>query len=33
VAIAEDLGARLRGDDRFSIDVQHRDVERMPARA
>jgi UPF0042 nucleotide-binding protein len=33
VTIAEDLARRFRGDDRFVIDVQHRDVERAPIRA
>jgi UPF0042 nucleotide-binding protein len=33
VTIAEDLAQRFRGDDRFVIDVQHRDVERAPIRA
>jgi UPF0042 nucleotide-binding protein len=33
VAIAEDLGSHLRGDERYVVDVQHRDVERAPTRA
>ncbi len=32
VAIAEDLGTHLRGDERYVIDVQHRDVDRAPTR-
>jgi RNase adapter protein RapZ len=30
VAIAQELASRFRGDDRFVIDVQHRDVDRAP---
>jgi UPF0042 nucleotide-binding protein len=33
VAIAEDLAANFRGDDRYLIEVQHRDVDRAPVRA
>ena len=32
VAIAEDLAARFRADERFYVEVQHRDVDRVPAR-
>jgi RNase adapter protein RapZ len=32
VTIAEDLAQRFRGDERFVIDVQHRDVDRSPLR-
>ena len=32
VAIAEDLAAHLRGDERYVVDVQHRDVDRAPSR-
>jgi UPF0042 nucleotide-binding protein len=33
VAIAEDLAAHFRGDSRFFVEVQHRDVDRAPVRA
>jgi UPF0042 nucleotide-binding protein len=33
VAIAEDLAAHFRGDGRFFVEVQHRDVDRAPVRA
>ncbi len=33
VVIAEDLGAHFREDHRFFVEVQHRDVDRAPARA
>ena len=33
VAIAEDLAAHLRSDERYVVDVQHRDVDRAPSRA
>ena len=33
VVIAEDLGAHFRDDPRYIVDVSHRDVERVPARA
>jgi len=33
VAIAEDLAANFRGDPRFFVEVQHRDVDRAPVRA
>jgi UPF0042 nucleotide-binding protein len=33
VAIAEDLAAHVRGDERYVVDVQHRDVDRAPSRA
>jgi UPF0042 nucleotide-binding protein len=33
VVIAEDLAAHFRDDDRFFVEVQHRDVDRAPARA
>src|SRR5918998_5899045 len=33
VAIAEHLAAHFRGDGRYVVDVQHRDVERAPVRA
>jgi RNase adapter protein RapZ len=33
VAIAEDLAANFRGDERYFIEVQHRDVDRAPVRA
>jgi UPF0042 nucleotide-binding protein len=33
VVIAEDLAARFRDDDRFFVEVQHRDVDRSPSRA
>ena len=33
VVIAEDLAAHFRGDGRFFVEVQHRDVDRAPARA
>ena len=33
VVIAEDLAAHLRGDERYVVDVQHRDVDRAPSRA
>ena len=32
VVIAEDLGAHFRDDGRFFVEVQHRDVDRAPAR-
>ena len=32
VAIAEHLASRFRGDERYFVDVQHRDVERAPVR-
>jgi UPF0042 nucleotide-binding protein len=32
VAITEDLAARFREDERFHVEVQHRDVDRVPAR-
>ena len=32
VAIAEEMVRRFGGDDRFIVDVQHRDVERAPVR-
>jgi UPF0042 nucleotide-binding protein len=32
VAIAEALGDRFRADERFYVEVQHRDVDRAPAR-
>jgi UPF0042 nucleotide-binding protein len=32
VVIAEDLGAHFRADGRFCVEVQHRDVDRLPAR-
>jgi RNase adapter protein RapZ len=32
VVIAEDLGAHFRDDGRYFIEVQHRDVDRAPAR-
>jgi UPF0042 nucleotide-binding protein len=33
VVIAEDLAARFRDDDRYFVEVQHRDVDRAPSRA
>jgi UPF0042 nucleotide-binding protein len=33
VAIAEALGDRFREDERFFVEVQHRDVDRAPARS
>ncbi len=33
VVIAEDLAAHFRDDGRFFVEVQHRDVDRAPARA
>ena len=33
VAIAEELAERLGGDERFLVDVQHRDVDRRPSRS
>ncbi|MGH3112365.1 MAG: RNase adapter RapZ, partial [Gaiellaceae bacterium] len=33
VVIAEDLAAHFRGDGRYFVEVQHRDVDRAPARA
>jgi UPF0042 nucleotide-binding protein len=33
VVIAEDLAAHFRDDGRYFVEVQHRDVERAPARA
>jgi RNase adapter protein RapZ len=33
VVIAEDLGAHFRDDGRYFVEVQHRDVDRAPARA
>ena len=33
VVIAEDLGAHFRGDGRYFVEVQHRDVDRAPVRA
>jgi UPF0042 nucleotide-binding protein len=33
VVIAEELGARFQGDDRYFVEVSHRDVDRAPARA
>jgi RNase adapter protein RapZ len=33
VVIAEDLAAHFRDDGRFFVEVQHRDVERAPARS
>ena len=32
VVIAEDLAAHFRDDGRYFVEVQHRDVERAPAR-
>jgi UPF0042 nucleotide-binding protein len=32
VVIAEDLGAHFRDDGRYFVEVQHRDVDRAPAR-
>jgi UPF0042 nucleotide-binding protein len=32
VVIAEDLGAHFREQDSYFVEVQHRDVERAPAR-
>jgi UPF0042 nucleotide-binding protein len=32
VCIAEDLAAHVRGDERYVVDVQHRDVDRAPSR-
>ena len=32
VAIAEHLAARFRADDRYFVEIQHRDVERAPSR-
>jgi UPF0042 nucleotide-binding protein len=32
VAIAEALGAHFAGDERYFVEVQHRDVERAPSR-
>jgi UPF0042 nucleotide-binding protein len=32
VAIVEELAGRFRDDERFFVDVQHRDVERAPVR-
>ena len=32
VVIAEDLAANFRGDGRYFVEVQHRDVDRAPAR-
>ena len=32
VAVAEHLAARFREDERYFVDVQHRDVERAPVR-
>jgi UPF0042 nucleotide-binding protein len=32
VAIAEDLADRFRGDERFQVEAQHRDVDRVPTR-
>jgi UPF0042 nucleotide-binding protein len=33
VTIAEDLAANFRDDERFLVEVQHRDVDRAPVRA
>jgi UPF0042 nucleotide-binding protein len=33
VAIAEDLAAHFRDDERYLVEVQHRDVDRAPVRA
>jgi UPF0042 nucleotide-binding protein len=33
VVIAEELGAHFRSDDRYAVEVQHRDVDRLGARA
>ena len=33
VVVAEELAARFRDDERFVVDVAHRDVEGAPARA
>jgi UPF0042 nucleotide-binding protein len=33
VVIAEDLAARFKDDDRYFVEVQHRDVDRAPSRA
>jgi len=33
VAIAEHLAARFRADDRYFVEIQHRDVDRAPTRA
>ncbi|HWT22220.1 MAG TPA: RNase adapter RapZ [Solirubrobacteraceae bacterium] len=33
VVIAEDLGAHFRADGRYLVEVQHRDVDRLPSRA
>jgi RNase adapter protein RapZ len=33
VVIAEDLAAHFREDGRFFVEVQHRDVDRLPSRA
>jgi RNase adapter protein RapZ len=33
VVIAEDLGAHFRADGRYFVEVQHRDVDRLPTRA
>ena len=32
VVIAEDLAAQFRDDGRYFVEVQHRDVDRAPAR-
>jgi RNase adapter protein RapZ len=32
VVIAEDLGAHFRADGRYFVEVQHRDVDRVPSR-
>jgi UPF0042 nucleotide-binding protein len=32
VVIAEDLAAHFRGDERYAVEVQHRDVDRLGAR-
>ena len=33
VAIAEHLAAHFRADDRYFVEIQHRDVDRAPTRA
>ena len=33
VVIAEHLAAHFRSDDRYFIEIQHRDVDRAPTRA
>ena len=33
VVIAEHLASHFRSDDRYFIEIQHRDVDRAPTRA